>query len=360
MVFLHHSFAYLVPSWESGGLVITNLRIAVLQSAQLGVSFFFVLSGFLITFLILAEISRTGRVDVIAFYIRRLLRIWPLYYAVLFYAFVVHPAVERYLGMAPLPNPNWLRYVLFLGNLDVVDPKPFHTAITNITWSVAVEEQYYLVWPLIFRVVPRRFYIAVFLAIIAFSATYRAMHAAPFQTFYQYFHTFSVISDMAVGSMSAYLAWRSPRLKRFFEARSRLQVVAFYAVAGVVLALNRYLFVGKAAAAGRLLMAIAFAIIILEQNYATRSILKVSRLRFASTMGKYTYGLYLLHPIALWWIELLCSRANIRMDVAPSGFAVPALGFAAAVLIALASYYGFERHFLRIKERFAHVKNARC
>jgi peptidoglycan/LPS O-acetylase OafA/YrhL len=48
------------------------------------------------------------------------------------------------------------------------------------------------------------------------------------------------------------------------------------------------------------------------------------------------------------------------MDVAPSGFAVPGFGFAASVLIALASYYGFERHFLKIKERFAHVKNARC
>ena len=131
---------------------------------------------------------------------------------------------------------------------------------------------------------------------------------------------------MAVGSLSAYLAWSSPRLKRFFMTRSRLQIVAFYGVAGAVLALNRFLLIGKIAFIGRLLMATLFAIVILEQNYAERSILKVSRLRFASMMGKYTYGLYLLHPVSLWWIELWCARVSIRMDLAPSGFVLPHSG----------------------------------
>jgi peptidoglycan/LPS O-acetylase OafA/YrhL len=360
IVFIGHAFAEYRHMWLNASPVVKSLGILIFDSAQLGVSSFFVLSGFLITYLILTEISASGRLDVIAFYVRRLLRIWPLYYALLFYAFVVHPLVERRIGIPAHAYPYWPYYVLFLSNFDILRALPFHPLMTNVTWSVAVEEQFYLTWPLLFRVVPRRYYAAIFLTVIAASAIFRAAHSMEGGRSYQVSHTLGVISDMGVGGLCAYLAWKSPRFQAWFARRRRMEIAIFYVAGAAVLALNHFLIAGGLAAVGRLAIAGVFAIIILEQNYSERSILKVSRLRFASAMGRYAYGLYLFHAVALWWVKLFYFRIRVNTKQIPFVLLVPLTAFIVTAVAAIISYHLYERPFLKLKERFAHVKNANC
>ncbi|WP_339661482.1 acyltransferase [Croceibacter atlanticus] len=122
---------------------------------KLGVVLFFVLSGFLITYLLLIEEEVTSKIDVKKFYLRRLLRIWPLYYLIVVISFFVLPYIS-FLEVAPYTkqlftsyNIKLLLFLFFLPNLALVlfSLVPF----ASQSWSVGVEEQFYLLWPLLMK-----------------------------------------------------------------------------------------------------------------------------------------------------------------------------------------------------------------
>ena len=118
---------------------------SVLLAGGFGVEVFFVLSSYLITTLLLREADARGRIDVPAFWLRRVLRIWPLYLGVLF----------AYALLVGVPRRLLVAFALFAGNWGMAAwpgmPAPLYPL-----WSVSVEEQFYLAWPLILSVVPRR------------------------------------------------------------------------------------------------------------------------------------------------------------------------------------------------------------
>jgi peptidoglycan/LPS O-acetylase OafA/YrhL len=123
------------------------------QSGQNGVSLFFVLSGFLITYLLLQEDRATGTIDIRKFYIRRILRIWPLYYLIVGLGFFVLPWCMEASGLQnALITAYWpklILFLLFLPNLAMVafPQVPF----TAQVWSIGTEEQFYLIWPLLLK-----------------------------------------------------------------------------------------------------------------------------------------------------------------------------------------------------------------
>jgi peptidoglycan/LPS O-acetylase OafA/YrhL len=162
-VFFAHSF------WAEFDYIRNNEAFILLKhiayTGVLGVNFFFVLSGFLITYLLLEEQANSNKIDILAFYIRRILKIWPLYYLVVFIGFVVVPTVQSLLGQPTPEKGHLIYYLAFIGNFDV---KPT-SAVLGVLWSIAVEEQFYLVWPIIFSLTSPRFYKFLFPLIIAIS-----------------------------------------------------------------------------------------------------------------------------------------------------------------------------------------------
>ncbi|HWC54325.1 MAG TPA: acyltransferase, partial [Chitinophagaceae bacterium] len=183
-------------------------RIINIGSAgYLAVSFFFTLSGFLITYLIIEEKENTGNFSLRNFYLRRIIRIWPLYYVVLFFTFFIYPLIKVQLGYMDQNPYNLLYQLFFLSNFDnisvdqqgLVDVAPM---MISINWSIAIEEQFYAVWPILFFITgARRFWIAI-ISVILISWYCRTFllegHAL-------YYHTFSVISDLGIGALLAYL-----------------------------------------------------------------------------------------------------------------------------------------------------------
>lgn len=123
----------------------------------LGVDFFFVLSGFLITTLLLREEDKNGRFSLRQFYIRRALRILPIYLFVVFLCTAIFSIVEQtseYFKLIPF-------YIFFLSNFLTE-----HIPTLGITWSLAVEEQYYLLWPAVLFFVGRRLCIPILIFVI--------------------------------------------------------------------------------------------------------------------------------------------------------------------------------------------------
>ena len=119
------------------------------HGGRFGVIFFFVLSGFLITYLMFIEKSKTGQFKLGHFYVRRALRIWPLYFFSLIIGFVLYPMAVSYSGFSHDENANLTWYSLFIANFDHIY-HGFPTAnILGVHWSVCVEEQFYLIWPIL-------------------------------------------------------------------------------------------------------------------------------------------------------------------------------------------------------------------
>src|SRR5580700_619224 len=116
----------------------------------MGVDLFFVLSGFLITGILLDTKLSEGYLK--NFYARRCLRIWPLYYSVIFFMFVVLPFLSRSEGHIIFEKSSpWWAYPLFLQNFLISPISTAAAGALGVTWSLAIEEQFYLVWPWIVK-----------------------------------------------------------------------------------------------------------------------------------------------------------------------------------------------------------------
>ena len=152
-----HAVGFTYPTPRGG--VPWSLGRVVVGNGWVGVQLFFILSGYLIASLLLREQARFGRVDLRAFWMRRILRIWPLYYLVMAIAFIVLPGLDRrpWSGSIwPLWKLHFVPFALFAGNwsMGLIGPVPWDAL--SVLWSVCVEEQFYLFVPLLIaRVRPR-------------------------------------------------------------------------------------------------------------------------------------------------------------------------------------------------------------
>lgn len=360
-VFLYHTYLTFYNNIKEVSPKAYGVVEFLFRNGNLGVNFFFVLSGFLITYLLIKEREFKGTIHVGNFYIRRILRIWPLFYLCVFIGFIVFPIIKKMTGGVPNEIANPLYYIFFANNFDFMHSWPTKpdATILSVLWSVAVEEQFYLTWPLIMRFVPVRFYKFVFPTIMLLTLVFRSFYTGLDDHDFgvRYFHTFSLIGDMALGGLLAYLCSSDTPFRRFVSNLNRLQVAMIYLGAIVVTLFRDELFTFNAftVVIERLVIAFFFGMIILEQNYAKGSFFKMSRFKTLSKLGIYTYGLYCLHLLGFLVADVALNKAGQDK----TSFTIATIGCVAAlvlsVIISLASYHLYEKWFLKLKDRFAFI-----
>ena len=128
---------------------------ALSRNGWIGVNLFFTLSGFIITRLLLREELQYGRIDWSAFWVRRILRIWPLYYLIFLIGFLGLPFTDRIHGIG-LSSHQMPWFGLFLGNWSMIHFGPIGSDILSILWSVCVEEQFYIFIPMVIAILGTR------------------------------------------------------------------------------------------------------------------------------------------------------------------------------------------------------------
>ena len=149
LVFIHHGFPLTTAEYVGWGVPTTlaALLAAGARAGALGVDLFFALSAYLITELLLREQRSQGHFDIRAFYIRRILRIWPLYY---FALLVLLPLLALALPADTMSGAFLVAFLLFVGNWACAWTSHYPTALA-LLWSVSIEEQFYAVWPWLMR-----------------------------------------------------------------------------------------------------------------------------------------------------------------------------------------------------------------
>lgn len=320
----------------------------ILNKGHLGVALFFVLSGFLITYLLLDELKRNGRINVLHYFMRRILRIWPLYFLITVFGFFLFP----HLPYGVETTHELWRYLMFLSNWDeLINGATENLNFLTATWSVSVEEQFYLSWGVLIAFTGFRktlFFPIFFGSVILGVLLFRYFHTGDERTIY--FHTFSVVSDLAFGGMLAWLVVEK-NIHLFIQKLPRLLILAGYITGFSALFLDGWLLKTPFAFAARLVPEFVFGFIVLEQVYSEKSFYKIDRIPGFFEAGKLTYGFYLFHSIFIYYFAHLFQDFRLTNSI---GYYVLfiALVFGSTYATAWISFRYFETPLLRLKRYF--------
>ena len=344
LVILHHYWPT-TGRWEAYG--------ALPHLGWIGVDLFFVVSGFLITGILLDTRSASGFFR--TFYARRALRIFPLYYLFLLLAFVGVPALQggpwatsEFVQQSG--SPWW--YLLYQGNLREALTGHEPAYILAPLWSLAIEEQFYLIWPLLVSFLPRerlrRVLGVTIIGVLCFRVA--TMLLWPVNERVQYLATPSRLDVLAIGALMA-LGLRDGwlRVERRMLGRGVIGGVLVLAAIFVLGGLNRTTPFGRTL--GYSAVGLVFGALVLwavtGREEASTAWLRWTPLR---ALGKVCYGVYILQRPMEVVVGKVTEAAGIPWDRSALG-TVPVL-MAVTFATAALSWYAFEKPILGLKKRF--------
>ena len=285
---------------------------------------------------------------------RRILRIWPLFYFCVFFGFIVFPFIKTFFGQTPNETANWIYYVTFTNNFDFIAKGLPDASILGVLWSVAIEEQFYLVWPIILYILPKDKYWIAFTTVIAGSLVFRCIYID--NTAMLENHTLSCIGDLAIGAMGAWLINEKTKFKNFIENMKKYQICILYLSLIIIFLFRKEMLMSITGIRifERAFIAVIIMFIILEQCYAKKSLFKMKNLKIISNLGIITYGLYCLHFIGILITinitRILCINTHLWQVICID---MP-VSLLLTILIAKISYRIYEKPFLKLKDRFAY------
>jgi peptidoglycan/LPS O-acetylase OafA/YrhL len=312
------------------------------QHGFLGVDLFFVLSGFLITHLLLQEREQTNQISLSKFYARRSLRIFPLYYAIL--------AALALAFLLLAPESSSLRTAFF-------HELPYHATYTSnaiesstflaITWSLSTEEQFYLLWPPILALLGMKSPLLLLLALLANQAVNFGLLDAelaavglPYQSLHILQCTFTPIllgclGAFAIRSQSQAAAW----------VRTHSAAILWSSALVALAAAN---WPGDVRGMPRLAFQLATAVFLIALYFQqVHPLTRALELRPLVYIGMISYGIYLLHIIAIEVARPAAASLNQG-----HGWLLFALSAILSVVLAAISFRFFETPILKLKSRF--------
>ncbi len=315
---LPHSLAWLGSSAASAG--------------GSGVVLFFMLSSYLITGLLVREQNKTGSVNVLAFYKRRALRIWPLYFAFLLVAGIAFPLF----GWHWFTASQWTGFGSFTANWILPHADNIGMPPVGALWSVSVEEQFYLLWPLIFILVGIASLPFACWAIVAGALVARYFMVSSGSTETQiWYSTFSHMDSIAVGALLAH-ACRN-RLPQFI-APARLALICAGIMAVVVVRGLPDVYRYPLTTAGCALVLLGVLGCSLPVNSWTRALIY---------LGKISFGLYVFHGAWIYCLDAWYPKLVLVFPLAMIG----------SIATAALSYRYLETPFLNLKQKLSVVES---
>jgi len=322
---------------HTGSALVAVIEYPLKSFGKEGVNLFFTLSGFLVGGLLLKQYARAGHIDARRFIIRRIFKIWPAYYVlILFHVFAGRHPTSTFLVQNLTHMQNYLG-----------------TSITQ-TWSLAVEEHFYLFLPALLSVVVMlklraNTILALLLAICAIVLAARCVVVAKGDLDAAFFYTQYRIDSLLFGVILAAVYWMKPELYRRLASHKKTLIAMVVAlVAWLVLAIKD---VPLDESIGYTIQAIGFcALIVLTIEYSHK--LRETRVfRAVAWIGVYSYGIYLWHSLALAPGDMLIRKfAALHVPALAAWAPVLIAQFVIAIVIGYVTTRAVEFPFLRLRD----------
>ena len=359
-VIIAHASTFITTSSHPN---ITDFRgWSLFDNGSRAVDFFFVLSGFLITSLLLQEHRSTGTISVKKFYIRRILRIWPLYYLVICIAFAIFPFLSAVFDLSADPGLGWPQLLLFLFMLPNTTFMFGPQVLLSPLWSIGVEEQFYLLIAPVIKFRKKRL-AAIFFAVIVSKLIlnlladhfFAGTHVRSFLLGLR----FEVISIGCLGALLLQSRYKRLLQPLFGYAMQALMFCILFSALffnkelehssnSIVAALSFLLF---SSIYNGVLMGIIFLYVLLCVSVNNKSFLNTEG-KVLNKLGNISYGMYMFHVMTSFVVAAVMKHFFLHVSTWMATVMYYVLCVAGTMAVAFLSYTFFERRFLLLKKRF--------
>jgi len=321
----------------------------LLDLANFGVTIFFTLSGFLISYLLLKEKEKTGTINIKMFYIRRVLRIWPLYFVYLFIVVLVNGIgdVQWPILFLLLMIPN-LRNS-FAGVTNIAVGSHNLTYMVGHYWSLGVEEQFYAFWPWIIKKSQKLLpiLIAIPLCYLLIKVVLRLFEAPTgILTFFNY----TRFGCLTIGALGAYLYFHNNDEFKHWCTKKWIEVGAWIFL--LIVALNGF---HLTSIIDHEIISIVTLVIIINQIANPKRFINLEN-KPLDYLGKISYGLYVFNPLIIYLMAFIINPIGIQNNLLKQ-IVIYLLVVPATIITAHISYNTFEKRFLKLKQNFTIIKS---
>jgi len=331
--------------------------LSLFRNGGSAVTFFFVLSGFLITYLLLKENHNRGTVSVKTFYIKRMLRIWPLYFLLVIIGTLILPQAFSLLHINyEMPysfGQVWYYFVFFLPGLVTFF---FGHHFLEPLWSIGVEEVFYLMWAPIFKIFKKNILI-ILLSIILIKIVLMIIGDIWVQNaLLNYLVDTFRIEAMAIGGLGAYFIFhRKESLSNMFIYKKPIQVLVYlvfivYLVFHINIQNTIWNAVFNTPVFSGILVDFLFLYLIIGVSLIDNNIIKLKS-KALTYLGDISYGIYMYHMLTIFAIIQLLKKYLIDLNPYLSGILFYILVTVGVIIISSISKYAFENYFLNLKSK---------
>ena len=350
LVLFHHAASMMSKNGET---FITQLDL--FKNGANAVSFFFVLSGFLITYLILQEQDKKRHVSIRNFYIKRILRIWPLYFLMIIIALFIQPVLIDLLHIPYVMTydfkETWMYFVFFLPGMVTYYFGGSH--LLEPLWSIGVEELFYLFWAPVFKYIHRFIFPILLFVLVAKLVLLQLSHLGYFPPAMAYLIRILQFESMAYGGIGAYLLFNyGKQLLHYARLIQIIKLLFGLSILGLIFfssAIHILLFKSNSNSDFEVFVkSFLFAGFLFSMALTNKKILFLSSKPMVY-LGEISYGIYMYHLLILTVLILPIHNLHLNPILKDSLFLCASILL--TILIAGLSKRFFESYFLNFRKK---------
>ena len=350
MIVILHAYRTWTEWYGQLGILTNNNHIEFTQTGKLidhfisnfsiGVDVFFLLSGFLITYILIEEKKCIGKINIKHFIIRRSLRIWPLYFILI----ILSPFLIKWVSEV---QPDYFSSTFFYTNFYIIKTHNWAYPFSHF-WSICIEEHFYLIWPFIIALVPLKKLLPTFISVIILSIISRFiityLYSDPKLPLY--LNTFCRIDVLVIGAIGAHYYSIRPFLFQlnFFTKFLLYILLCFF----LFLEPFNFLNIHFAAAFEKYFSISIISVLLLDYNFNPTIKFRFIGNSIFNYLGKISYGIYMISnillPIIVKKIMWELHSSNLYLFI----FFVLSL----SILVPIISFELIEKQFLKLGARF--------
>jgi len=343
-VFLHHTI--LKSNDGSSGSLYKYYDTNLSREFVIGLDYYVVLSGFLISWVILEEYKFTSKFNLGNYYVRRILRTWPLYFLLIVLGYgLIWFARQKGLMVHDMPPVQYL--LTFTLNFYILKYGMAFLFFIAFLWSICVEEQFYALWGILLKW-GRKYFSLLCVLLIAVSLVFRIMNRdVPGGLF---FNSLNWASNFAIGGLMAEFCMKGGKWFEKLKQTPKVAIAAVYALFILNVIFYPKIYASPAMEVPeRLIIALFFAFMIFEQGFCNKHLFELGKSKAMSYLGKIAYGLFCFHGPVTLLFEKVTERTGWMNNNITVFIINPLIIFAVTLGISAISYKYLEKPIMALR-----------